>query len=108
MADDKPEGSLPFQMPTFPGDFDFTKFFSEMKMPAIPDMEEVLNAHKRNLEALADANRVALEGAQAVARRQMEITQSTIAGLTATMREISVSDTPATRVAKQTDLLKQA
>ena len=108
MADDKSEGSLPFQMPTFPGDFDFTKFFSEMKMPAIPDMEEVLNAHKRNLEALADANRVALEGAQAVARRQMEITQSTIAGLTATMREISVSDTPATRVAKQTDLLKQA
>ncbi len=97
-----------FALPTFPENFDFTKFFSEMKVPAMPDMEEVLSAHRRNLEALSDANRVALEGAQAVARRHMEIMQSTMAGLTSTMKEISVSDTPATRVAKQTDLLKQA
>lgn len=108
--DDTTSRSTPasFALPTFPAAFDFSKFFSEMKMPAMPDMEEVLNAHKRNLEALSEANRMALEGAQAVARRHMEIMQSTMAGLTSTMKEISVSETPATRVVKQTDLLKQA
>jgi phasin family protein len=89
-------------------EFDFTKLFKDLKVPAMPDMEAVLAAHKRNLEALSDANRVALEGAQAVARRHMEIMQSTMSGLTTSLREISVSDTAADRAAKQADLLKQA
>jgi phasin family protein len=89
-------------------DFDFAKVFGDMKVPAMPDMEAVLTAHKRNLEALSEANRVALEGAQAVARRHMEIMQSTMSGLTATLKEISVTDTPSVRAAKQADLLKQA
>jgi phasin family protein len=92
----------------FGRDFDFSKIFSDMKVPPMPDMEAVLTAHKRNLEALSDANRVALEGAQAVARRHMEIMQSTMTGLTSTLKEMSVSDTPANRAAKQADLLKQA
>lgn len=89
-------------------DFDFSKLFSDLKVPAMPDMEAVLAAHKRNLEALSEANRVALEGAQAVARRHMEIMQSTMTGLTTTLREISATDTPSARAAKQADLLKQA
>ncbi len=89
-------------------DYDISKLFSDMKIPPMPDMEAVVAAHKRNLEALADANRVALEGAQAVARRNMEIMQATMANLAATMKSISVSDSPANRAAKQTDLLKEA
>jgi phasin family protein len=92
----------------FPAAFDTSKMFSDMKLPPMPDMETVLSAHRRNLEALSDANRVALEGAQAVARRHMEIMQSTMTGLSAAMKDMSGSDTPANRAAKQTDLLKQA
>ncbi len=91
-----------------PKDFDFSKLFADMKVPSMPDMEAVLTAHKRNLEALSEANRVALEGAQAVARRHMEIMQATMTGLTATLKDISVTDTPKERASKQTDLLKQA
>lgn len=91
-----------------PADYDFTKLFSDMKLPTMPDMDAVLAAHKRNLDALSEANRVALEGAQAVARRHMEIMQSTMTGLSATLKAISVSETPAVRAAKQTELLKQA
>ncbi|HQT47092.1 MAG TPA: TIGR01841 family phasin [Acidocella sp.] len=80
-----------------------------MKVPAMmPDMESVLAAHKRNLEALSEANRVALEGAQAIARRHMEIMQSTMTGLTATLKDLSGTETPAARASKQADLLKQA
>lgn len=89
-------------------DFDVSKLLGEMKVPPLPDVEAVLAAHKRNLEALSEANRVALEGAQAVARRHMEIMQSTMTGLTETLKDLSASDSPATRAAKQTDLLKQA
>jgi phasin family protein len=89
-------------------DYDLKKAFGEMKLPALPDIDVVLATHRRNLEALSEANRVALEGAQAVARRHMEIMQATMTGLTETLKDLSASDTPATRAAKQTDLLKQA
>jgi phasin family protein len=95
-------------MPAFMTDFDFTKMFKDMKVPAMPDMEAVLAAHKKNLEALSDANRVALEGAQAVARRHMEIMQSTMTGLTDTLKAMSVTEAPQARAAKQAELLKQA
>jgi phasin family protein len=94
--------------PVFKPDFDFSKLFADMKVPAMPDMEAVLAAHKRNLEALSEANRVALEGAQAVARRHMEIMQSTMTGLTETLKGMSVTEKPAERAAKQAELLKQA
>jgi phasin family protein len=103
----KPASSA-MAMPAFGKDFDFSKLFKDMKVPAMPDMEAVLAAHKRNLEALSEANRVAIEGAQAVARRHMEIMQSTMSGLSETMKDLSLSDTPANRAAKQADLLKQA
>jgi phasin family protein len=99
--------ATPGYSPT-PKDFDFTSVLADMKRGAMPDMEAVLSAHKRNLEALSDANRVALEGAQAVARRHMEIMQSTMSGLSAKLKDISVADTPKDRAAKQADMLKQA
>ncbi|MBB5372069.1 phasin family protein [Acidocella aromatica] len=102
MADDKDKTA------SFLPDFDIKKLLGDMKLPAVPDMDAVLSAHKRNLEALTEANRVALEGAQAVARRHMEILQSTMSGLTETLKELSTAGTPTSRAAKQTELLKQA
>jgi phasin family protein len=89
-------------------DFDFKKMFDELKLPQVPDVEAVLGAHRRNLEALSEANRLALEGAQTVARRHMEIMQATMSGLTQTLREIAATDTPKERAAKHAELLKQA
>jgi len=112
---DKPTATMSETiMPKFPGaagfmkDFDFSKLFSEMKVPAMPDMEAVLATHKRNLEALSEANRVALEGAQAVARRHYEIMQSTMAAMTESLKSLTVTEAPASRAAKQADMLKQA
>lgn len=96
------------EKPSFLTEFDPTKLLADMKLPAMPDVEAVLAAHKRNLEALTDANRVALEGAQAVARRHMEIMQSTMTGLSETLKDLATASTPSTRAAKQADLLKQA
>ncbi len=51
---------------------DMTRLFKDMRFPSmIPDSGALMAAHRRNMEALSAANRLALEGAQAVARRHM-------------------------------------
>ncbi len=87
---------------------EFTRMFSDMKVPAMPDMEALMSAHRRNLETLSAANRVALEGAQTVARRNMEIMQQTMTELTETMRSFANADAPQARAAKQAEMLKGA
>ena len=87
---------------------DFSKLLAEMKLPAMPDMEAFVSASRRNMETLTAANRVALEGAQAVARRHMEIVQQSMAELTEAVRSMSSVEAPQAKAAKQADLLKQA
>ncbi len=89
-------------------EFDIKKMLAGMKLPAMPDMEAVLTAYKRNIEALTEANRAALEGAQAVARRHMEIMQETMAGLSKTLKELSSTEGSSNRAVRQTELLKKA
>jgi len=87
---------------------DFTKLFSEMKLPAMPDMEAFLAANRRNMEAFSAANKVAVEGAQAVARRHMEIMQQGMTELTEAMKAFATMEAPQERAARQAEMLKQA
>jgi phasin family protein len=82
--------------------------FADMKMPGMPDTTALMEAHKRNIEVMSAANKIALEGAQAVAKRHMEIMQQTMAELTETLRSLTTAGTPQDKAAKQTELLKQA
>lgn len=54
------------------GDFDFTKMFSDMKVPGF-DMEALLANQKKNLDALNEAGKLAMSGAQSLATRQGEM-----------------------------------
>jgi phasin family protein len=94
--------------PTGLPDFDFTKIFAELKLPAIPDMEAFVAANRKNMETLSATNRVALEGAQAVARRHMEIMQQSMTEMTEALRALSTPEAPQVKAAKQAELLKQA
>jgi phasin family protein len=87
---------------------DFAKLFGEMKLPAMPDMEAFIAANRRNIETFTAANRVAMEGAQAVARRNMEIMQQSMAELTEGMKALATADGPQAKAAKQAEMLKQA
>lgn len=86
---------------------EFSRMFADMKMPAMPDMEAFLAVQRRNMEVLSAANRVALEGAQTVARRHMEMVQQTMSDMTDTMRQMANPDSPQARAAKQAEMLKQ-
>ncbi len=93
---------------TWPGAPDFSKIFAEMKMPVMPDIDAFIAANKRNMETLSAANRVALEGAQAVARRHMEIMQSSMQEMTEGMKALASAEAPQAKAAKQAELLKLA
>lgn len=89
-------------------DMDFRRFFADLKFPAMPDMEAFVSAHRRNMETLSAANRIALEGAQAVARRNMEIMQHSMSEMTDTLRGFAQVDTPQSRAARQAEMLKSS
>ena len=89
-------------------DFDFTKIFAELKLPALPNMDAFVAANRKNMETLSAANRIALEGAQAVARRHMEIMQQSMTEITEAMRALSSMEAPQAKAAKQAELLKAA
>jgi len=88
---------------------DMMRMLADFRLPAMMDMDALAAAQRRNLEALSAANKVALEGAQAVARRHMEILQSSMAEMTEAMKSMSSGqETPQTRAARQAEMLKSA
>ena len=88
---------------------DFGRMFSDLKPPLAADMEALLAAYRRNMDALSAANRIALDGAQTVAKRHMEIMQQSMAELSETMRSLAApGEPPQAKAAKQGELLKQA
>jgi phasin family protein len=77
-------------------------------MPALGDVEPLLRAHQRNMEALAAANRVAIEGAQAYAKRHMEIAQQSLSELTQSLQTLAQPGSPQAKAATQVELIKHA
>ena len=83
--------------------------FTSMKMPGMPDMQAFVDAQKRNLEALTAANKLAMEGAQAVARRNMEIVQQVMGEMTQAMQNLaSTEGSPNAKAAQQAEMVKAA
>ena len=87
---------------------DMMKMLAEFRMPGLPDMEALASAQRRNFEALSAANKVALEGAQAVARRHMEILQQSMSEMTQSMQSMSGARDPQAQATKQAEMLKTA
>jgi phasin family protein len=86
---------------------DMMRMFSAMKMPGMLDFQALAEAQRRNLEAMAAANRVAMEGAQAVARRNMELMQQSMAEMSEALRGMTTLDgNPANKAAQQAEMLK--
>jgi phasin family protein len=84
------------------------RMLADFRLPGMPDMEQLAAAQRRNFEAMSAANKVALEGAQAVARRHMEILQQSMSEMTQAMQSMSGAQDPQARATKQAEMLKSA
>ena len=84
-----------------------TKALSQYKLPGV-DMDAVVASQKKNVEALVAANPSAVEGKQAVMRRQGEILQETMAEVTKAFQGLGkAASSPQELVAAQADLAKK-
>ena len=84
-------GEMPF--------FDFTKLMSQFRLPGV-DFAALVDRERKNIEALAEANRIAFEGWQALVRRQAEILQET-------MKKVVTNAGQEDAVKKRADLAKE-
>jgi phasin family protein len=88
-------------------DMDVGKAFAGFNLPGL-DAESVMATQRKNLEAFTQANQLAVEGVQAVTRRQVEIAREAFEGASAAMREFAQPSAPEDRIAKHAELAKQA
>jgi phasin family protein len=86
-------------------DYDLTKAFAGFTMPNI-NVEALLSAQRKNVEAFTQANQLAIEGVQALARRQVEIAREALDEAPALFREFSQPGVPQERFAKNAELAK--
>lgn len=93
------------QFPFTPADF--TKMFSEIKAPGI-DPEALMAAQRKNIEAVAAANKVAVEAWQEIARQQSEYLKEAVAQATKTMREGASASSPEGNAQRQTAAVQEA
>jgi phasin family protein len=85
------------------GFFDVTKVMGDLRVPGI-DMEAAVSSQRKNIEALTQANQLAVEGVHAVMRRQVEITRQAMEDFSAIFRDlVQPNGSPEDRFAKQAE-----
>lgn len=87
-------------------DFDVTKMFADFRFRPF-DVEAVWAAQRRNLEALSQANQLAVEGVHALAKRQIEITQQAFEDFSTHVREMTQPTSTEDRISKHTEFTKK-
>ena len=87
-------------------DFDVTKFMADFRFRPF-DVETLMVCQRRNIEALSQANQVAVEGMQAVAKRQIEIARQAVEDVTSLFRDLAQPASAEDRIAKNTEYAKQ-
>lgn len=85
---------------------DFTKIAGQFKMPNF-DTEALIEAQRKNIEAVTAANRVAFEGAQALTQRQVEIVRQVWDDSANAVKQLTAAGKPEDKLAQQADLAKQ-
>ena len=77
MAEEYKQGSQNAGTGTQTPAFDFTKMLQQFQIPGV-DFASIIERERKNIEALAEANRIAFEGWQNLVRRQSEILQDSM------------------------------
>jgi len=91
--------------------FDFSpanveKMFESLKVPGV-DWHGVIESQSKNIAALAEANRRAIQGVEAMTRRQFELLQQAMADAVINAKQ-SVPSDPRDAMARQTEAAKLA
>lgn len=86
---------------------EFQNMLKQYKLPGV-DIDSLVGSQKKNVEAVIAANRIAVEGMQAVAKRQAELFQDAMKEAQQAIGSISKASSPQDLATKQTELMKTA
>ncbi len=87
--------------------FDVTKMMADFKLPGV-DMESMMSAHKKNIEAWQKANERAAENFQGIVTRQADMVRDTMGELAETLQQISASASPEDSARRQAEVINRA
>ena len=85
---------------------EFTKMMEQFKLPGI-DVAAIMEARRKDFDALAAANQVALQGMQSLGQKQAEILQTTLTQLQSLV-QLTLSGSTTEKSAKTGELVQQA
>jgi len=86
---------------------DFENMFKQLQIPGL-DMDAMMAAYRKNVEAVTAATRAASEGAQALIQRQTEIVKDALEQMRLATSELSSVKDAKELTEKQAELAKQA
>jgi len=88
--------------------FDVSKMLGDVKIPGF-DMSAMMDAQRKNIEALTAANQAAVQGMQAVAQRQAEILSQAMNEVSSVAQQLaSAGSNPQEMTTKQAELARKA
>ena len=82
---------------------DITKILEQFKLPGV-DVSALMEARRKDIEALTEVNKIALQSSQTMAQKQVEILQKTMEELAQAMG----AGKPLENAAKQGELVQHA
>lgn len=86
---------------------DIEKLLKQFRIPGV-DLPALMEAQRKNVQALQEANRKAYSGALALAKRETEILEETMREWQAAAKEVTSKHPVESAVSKQADLAKKA
>jgi len=86
---------------------DFAKMMEQYKIPGV-DFGAMVERQRKDIEALTEANRIAAEGMQALAKLEAEILQKTMQEVMTAMSKSAAGGDPMANASRQAELAQQA
>ncbi len=95
-------------MTTPPNPFaDFTKMLEQFQLPGM-DMSAVMEARRKDIEALGEANKLAYEGMQALMQKQTEIFGQAMQQIQSAAQQMASGGNPAEAMSTQNEFVQKA
>jgi phasin family protein len=104
---DEPRRTMAKKITSGNGFFDLAKVFGDLRVPGF-DLEALAESQRKNYEALAQANQLAIEAMRALTQRQGEIAREAVEEASSVFRDWAQPDAPGDRFAKNLDVAKLA
>ena len=88
-------------------EWDFSRVWADMKMPEF-DVDAFIAVQQKNIEAMNMANKAAVDGWQAFAKKQAELWQAAVEDTGALAQDVAAAKEPADKIAKQAAFAKSS